>query len=173
MPTSLPKFTTVNSLIFIALTSATSQSIANSIFEPVVVTANRYAQNVSNTLASTTVITRQDIEESTAISLDDLLSSVNGIDVKSSGSFGKSSSVFMRGTNSSHVLTMVDGVKLFSATGGSTAYQHIPLSQIERIEIVRGPRSGLYGSEAIGGVIQIFTRQGKKETASAIIIEQG
>src|SRR3546814_5005495 len=66
----------------------------------------------------------------------------------------------MRGTESDHVLFLVDGVRVGSATSGLTALQDLPLELIERIEIVRGPRSSLYGSEAIGGVIQIFTRGG-------------
>ncbi|MCK5336435.1 MAG: TonB-dependent receptor, partial [Gammaproteobacteria bacterium] len=80
---------------------------------------------------------------------------------------------YMRGTNSTHILTMIDGIKLHSATLGGTSFQHIPLSQIERIEIVRGPRSGLYGSEAVGGVIQIFTRSGKTKPAASFSIGQG
>ena len=160
-------------ILFTSLIFSTTYSFADSIFEPVIVTAGRFAQNLNDSLASTTVITREDIEQSSATTLDELLGSVNGLDVKSTSSFGKSSSIFMRGTGSSHVLTMIDGVKLYSATGGSTAYQHIPLGQIDHIEIVRGPRSGLYGSEAIGGVIQIFTRKGKTKPAADLTIEQG
>ncbi|HED33667.1 MAG TPA: TonB-dependent receptor, partial [Gammaproteobacteria bacterium] len=89
-----------------------------------------------------------------------------GFDLRSSGAYGKATSAFVRGTNSDHLLTLVDGVKLYSATAGSTAFQHIPLDQIERIEIVRGPRSSIYGAEAIGGVIQIFTRKGKKQPSA-------
>lgn len=134
----------------------------------VIVTANRYSQNVDETLSSATVITRDDIEKSTAQDLPALLSRVAGLDIRPSGTYGKNTSSFMRGTNSSHLLTLIDGIKLYSATAGSTSLQHIPLDQIERIEIVRGPRSSVYGSEAIGGVIQIFTRKGSsKPSASA------
>jgi vitamin B12 transporter len=134
----------------------------------VIITANRYSQTVDESLSSVTVITRNDIEKSTAQDLPALLSTVAGFDMRSSGAYGKASSFFMRGTNSSHLLTLVDGVKLYSATAGSTALQHIPLEQIERVEIVRGPRSSVYGAEAIGGVIQIFTRKGhNKPSASA------
>lgn len=160
-------------LLFTSLLFTALQSNADSIFEPVIVTAGRFSQNLTDSLASTTLITREDIEKSSAITLDELLGSVNSLDVKSTSNFGKSSSVFMRGTNSSHVLTIVDGVKLYSATGGSAAYQHIPLSQIDHIEIVRGPRSSLYGSEAIGGVIQIFTRKGKNESDAELTLQQG
>lgn len=165
---SLPK------LLFISITSITSaNTLAQTIYEPVVVTASRFEEKLSDTLASTTVISQEDIQNSTATTLKDLLRSVNGLTVKTSSSFGKLTSVFMRGTSSSHVLTMVDGVKLYSATSGGTAFQHIPLDQIDYIEIVRGPRSGLYGSEAIGGVIQIFTKKGSDKPAANFSIEQG
>ncbi|OQW93348.1 MAG: hypothetical protein BWK79_11645, partial [Beggiatoa sp. IS2] len=82
------------------------------------------------------------------------------LDSVSNGSLGKVTSVFLRGTEADHVLVLVDGVKIGSPTLGVVSFQDLPVNQIERIEIVRGPRSSLYGSEAIGGVIQIFTRKG-------------
>ncbi len=129
---------------------------------PIVVTATRNAQTVDDSLAAVTVITREDIERTQAKDLQELLSGRPGIDMTNNGGRGKNSSLFMRGTNSGHVLVLIDGAKIGSATLGSVSFQHLPLSQIDRIEIVRGPRSSLYGSEAIGGVIQIFTRKGKK-----------
>ena len=139
----------------------------------VIVTANRYAQSADETLSSVSVITRDDIENSSAQDLPSLLSHVAGIDFRASGSYGKLTSTFMRGTNSSQLLTLVDGVKIYSATAGGTAFQHIPLEQIERIEVIRGPRSSVYGSEAIGGVIQIFTRKGKTKPAASANIGLG
>lgn len=127
---------------------------------PIIVTAGRVAQTAEETLASVTVITRRDIERRQTLSVPDLLRGVPGISLSNNGGPGKSTSVFLRGTNSDHVLVLIDGVKVGSATLGSTAFEHIPVEQIERIEVVRGPRSSLYGSEAIGGVIQIFTRKG-------------
>ncbi|MDX1251196.1 MAG: TonB-dependent vitamin B12 receptor [Gammaproteobacteria bacterium] len=131
---------------------------------PVIVTATRTAQTVDETLASVSVITRADIERRQAQSVPELLAGIAGVDVAAQGGWGKASSVFMRGTNSSHVLVLIDGIKADSATLGLAAFEHIPVSQIERIEIVRGPRSSLYGSEAIGGVIQIFTRKGREQS---------
>ncbi len=139
---------------------ADDQNNENKNLDNVIVTANRYSQYVDESLASVTIITRDEIENSTAQDLPALLSRVAGFDMRTSGTYGKVTSSFVRGTESDHLLTLVDGMKLYSATAGSTALQHIPLNQIERIEIVRGPRSSVYGSEAIGGVIQIFTRRG-------------
>ncbi|MEE9445614.1 MAG: TonB-dependent receptor, partial [Cocleimonas sp.] len=87
---------------------------------------------------------------------------VPGISIKNDGGIGKGTSVSIRGTNTGHLLVLVDGVKIGSATLGQVSFQHLPISEVERIEIVRGPRSSLYGSEAIGGVIQIFTSKRKQ-----------
>ncbi len=128
--------------------------------DPVVVTATRTARTVDDSLASVTVIERADIERLQARSVPDLLRGAQGIQVSNSGGAGKVTELSLRGTAADHVLVLIDGVKIGSATTGTTAWQDLPIDQIERIEVVRGPRSSLYGSEAIGGVIQIFTRKG-------------
>ena len=128
--------------------------------DPIIVTATRTAQTANESLASVTIITRKDIERQQTQSVQDVLRGLPGISIANNGGPGKATSIFLRGTESDHVLVLIDGVKVGSATLGTTAFQHIPIDQIERIEIVRGPRSSLYGSEAIGGVIQIFTRKG-------------
>lgn len=130
--------------------------------DEIIVTADRKARTVDETLAPVSIITRADIEKYQASSIPDALRHVPGINLSNSGGVGKATSVFIRGTNSSHVLVLIDGVKVGSATTGSVAFEDLPLDQVERIEVVRGPRSSLYGSEAIGGVIQIFTRKGGK-----------
>lgn len=132
---------------------------------PIIVTATRTAQTADESLASVTVITKEQIAQQQANDLIDLLSGIAGIDMINSGGFGKDTSLYMRGTNSSHVLVMIDGVQIGSATLGQVAYQDIPVDLIEKIEIVRGARASLYGSEAIGGVIQIFTRKARDKTA--------
>ena len=104
--------------------------------------------------------TRADIERRQAVSLPEMLRGVPGLTLANNGGLGKNSSVFIRGTESDHVLVLIDGVRVGSVTLGVTAFQDLPIDQIERIEIVRGPRTSLYGSDAIGGVIQIFTRKG-------------
>ncbi|MBL8437425.1 MAG: TonB-dependent vitamin B12 receptor [Zoogloeaceae bacterium] len=141
--------------------------------EPVIVTATRTPRSESDTLASVTVITRDDIERQQAQSLTDLLAGLPGIAVANNGGLGKSSSIFLRGTESDHVLVLVDGIKMGSATLGSASIQDFPMEQIDRIEIVRGPRSGLYGSEAIGGVIQIFTKRGGGPLTPSFMVGAG
>jgi vitamin B12 transporter len=139
----------------------------------VVVTATRTAETADDTLASVTVITRADIERLQPTSLADLVTGVAGVEVVNNGGPGKATSFFLRGSNSDHVLVLVDGVKVGSATLGTTAFEFIPVDAIDRIEIVRGPRSSLYGSEAIGGVIQIFTRRGGGATTPYFSVGAG
>ena len=127
--------------------------------DQVVVTATRTAAPVADSLFPVQVIDHEEIERSQARSLPELLRGRAGIDIGNQGGPGKLSTVFLRGTESDQVLVLVDGVRIGSATAGLVSFQDIPVAQIERIEIVRGPRSSLYGSEAIGGVIQIFTRR--------------
>jgi vitamin B12 transporter len=150
-----------------------SMTASAAALDTVVVTATRTAQTVDDSLASVTVITRDEIEQLQSQSLQDLLRGVAGLSVSNSGGAGKSTSVFMRGAESDHLLVLIDGVKVGSATAGSTAFQDIPVAQIERIEIVRGPRSSLYGAEAIGGVIQIFTRKGQGEIKPSFSVGAG
>ncbi|NVK42927.1 MAG: TonB-dependent receptor [Oceanospirillaceae bacterium] len=149
---SLPAALLLGSSVAVADTAAT--------LSPVVVTATRTAQTADETLASVTVVTREDIERKQLQTVTELLRQTPGVVVSNSGGRGKASSVFLRGTNSDQVLVLIDGIKVGSATLGTTAFEHLALDQIERVEIVRGPRSSLYGSEAIGGVIQFFTRKG-------------
>jgi vitamin B12 transporter len=142
------------------IASAHAETLPEFVGETIVVTPTRTDQSLDQTLAPVIVITRADIMRLQAKSLIELLSGQAGITLANSGGAGMQTSIFMRGSNSNHVLVMVDGIKIGSATTGAAAFQDIPVEQIERIEIVRGPRSSLYGSEAIGGVIQIFTRKG-------------
>lgn len=125
----------------------------------VVVTGTRTAVTQDATLVSTSVITRADIERLQPASLLDVLRTVPGMSISNNGGSGKESSLFVRGAESDHLLVLVDGIKVGSATAGKAALQDIPVEQIERIEIVRGPFSSLYGSEALGGVLQVFTRR--------------
>lgn len=129
--------------------------------DTVVVTATRQAMRTSEILTDTSIIERRDIEAAAHSSLEEILVSQPGIELTVNGSQGAVSNLLIRGTNGSHALLLIDGMRVGSATSGNIAWSRIPASQIERIEIIRGPASSLYGSEAIGGVIQIFTRQGE------------
>ncbi len=131
-------------------------------FDDVFVTATRTPLSVESSVVPVQVVDREQIERSQAVSLLDLLRGRAGLDFANQGGTGKITSLFLRGTNSNQVLVLVDGVRVGSATSGMAALQDLPVDQIERIEIVRGPRSSLYGSEAIGGVVQVFTRNAGK-----------
>ena len=130
--------------------------------QPIIVTATRTAQTADETIAPVIVIERSEIERNPNASVSDLLRMHAGIDIGRNGGPGQQTSIFIRGTESNHTLVMIDGVKINPGTIGSAAIQNIDLDMIERIEIVKGPRSTLYGSDAIGGVINIITRRGKK-----------
>ena len=134
--------------------------------DPIVVTATRSAHTVDESLASVTVITREDIQRRQPQDIVDLLRTQAGIDITRSGGPGGDISLFMRGTNSNHTLILIDGVRVASLNTGTFEWRSLSLSQVERIEIVRGPRASLYGSDAIGGVIQIFTRNPRGLDAS-------
>lgn len=127
--------------------------------DQIVVTATRTPQALADTLASTTVIDRERIDRLQPASLPELLRGTPGLTFANNGGTGKITTMSLRGAGGSQVLVLVDGVRVGSASAGLVAFQDIPVGQIERIEIVRGPFSSLYGSEALGGVIQIFTRR--------------
>ena len=128
--------------------------------EAVVVTASRTAQKISEALPATTVISRAEIEDSQAPDLVSLLRRQAGIELAQTGGLGSQASLFVRGANSNQVLVLVDGLRVNAVGTGAASLQHLMLDQIDHVEIVRGNVSSLYGSEAIGGVIQIFTRAG-------------
>ena len=126
-------------------------------FDPVVVTATR-GLSAAGTLRDAVVITREDLDSAGALSLAEVLQRKAGIEFRATGGPGQPQTLFMRGAGSAQTLVLVDGLRVGSATIGTTSIEHIPLEMIERIEVVKGPLSSLYGPEAIGGVIQIFTR---------------
>ncbi len=138
-----------------------SGPVAATDLDEVVVTATRTARTQDQSLAAVSVIDRERIERLQPPSLPALLRGLPGVSLANNGGPGKSTSLYLRGTESDHVLVLVDGVKIGSATSGGAALQDIPVELVERIEIVRGPFSSLYGSEALGGVVQIFTRRPK------------
>ncbi|HEY0335149.1 MAG TPA: TonB-dependent vitamin B12 receptor [Stenotrophomonas sp.] len=146
---------------------------APSQLDGIIVTASRTAQTQDQALAPVTVIDRAEIERRDPRSLPDLLRGQPGVSITNNGGAGKATALFLRGTESDHVLVLIDGVKVGSATSGGAALQDIPVEQIDRIEIVRGPFSSLYGSEAIGGVVQIFTRRPQGPFAPNLALSVG
>lgn len=146
--------------------SAVALAEQSSETEFVVVTATRTPQDLSQTLANTSVFDAADIERLQAFDLIDVLRNAAGVDFQQKGGPGSPSSLFVRGTNSTHVLVLVNGQRISSATLGTSAIEHISMDQVERIEVVRGPKSSLYGADAIGGVINIITKTAE-ETPTA------
>lgn len=140
----------------------------------VVVTANRSEQLLTEALPHTTVIARDVIERSQAVDLPTLLSSEAGFQFTQNGGRGTSSNLFLRGSASLGVLVLIDGVPMTKQdTTGSVSLEHIMLDQVERVEIVRGNVSAIYGSGAIGGVVQVFTRRGSGKPAGFAQLEAG
>ncbi len=128
--------------------------------QQVVVTAARVAQKLPDALPSTTVITQADIQASAATDVPGLLRELTSLDVAQNGPAGSAVGVFVRGAASNRVLVLIDGAPLSRADFGSAPWELVPMGDIDHIEIVRGNMSSLYGSSAVGGVVQIFTRRG-------------
>lgn len=141
--------------------------------QSIVVTAARVEQPLPDALPSTRVIPRAEIEAAQAADLPALLRQLTSIDVAQTGPLGSQTSLFLRGADSRQVLVLVDGVPFARADFGTASWQYLPLEQIERIEIVRGNHSALYGAQAVGGVVQIITRRASAPHASAGLGTQG
>ena len=153
-----PRLSPLSAALAIALAVPCAAS-AQQTTEPVVVTASRNVQALSETLAAVTVIDREAIEAAATGDLFDLLRRVPNLDIARSGGIGQQTSLFLRGGNSNHALVLIDGVRTSALGSGAYAWEQLPLAQIERIEIVRGPRAALWGADALSGVIHIFTRR--------------
>lgn len=143
----------------ITLTPATAPWASD--LDPIVVTPNRMTQTVDESLSSVTVIDRAEIERLQPVRLADLLRGRAGLDLADNGPYGQITSLFLRGTNAAQTVLLVDGIRMTGGTDGRPSWEFLPLSQIDRIEIVRGPRTSIYGADAVGGVIQVFTRAGQ------------
>lgn len=133
---------------------------AQTALAPVVITGTREPERLDRVTGDVVVIDAEAIRRSTADSIEDLVRREGGIQMSRTGGPGQSASVFIRGASASNTVVLVDGVRVGSATLGQAEFESISLSQIERIEVLRGPGSSLYGADAVGGVIQIFTRRG-------------
>ena len=156
------------STLSVAIAAALSFSVsAEQSIERVTVTTNKFEQSITDVLASVAVIDRSDIETSNVRDLPSLLATQVGFQINSNGGFGQNSGVSLRGSSSRHALILVDGVRTGSATLGYTSISNIPLNSIERIEIVKGSRAAVYGSDALAGVINIITRKEQLLTLDA------
>jgi len=158
-------FTLVGSLLLLTPPAVAADALTTEVsddLDTVQVTANRIPQLQNDVLASTEVITRDEIDRLQASSLVDLLQSRNGIEVARSGPMGSQTSLFMRGTESDHTLILVNGQRVANSADGLAHFEFLPLAGIERVEIVRGPRASVYGADAIGGVINLITRGGSE-----------
>lgn len=143
------------------LAAHAQERVSQASLEPIVVTASRLPQRVQDVVADVSVITEADIERAGQSSLRELLQRLPGVQMSTNGSYASNTSLFIRGAETGRIVVLVDGVRIGSATSGTAPIENIPLAQIERIEVLRGPATTLYGPDAVGGVIQIFTRRGE------------
>ena len=164
----------LRALVFVATACLNSASQAQSeTSQTIVVTAARVEQKLPDALPSTRVISRAEIESAQAADLPALMRQLTSIDVAQTGPLGSQTSLFLRGADSRQVLVLVDGVPFARADFGTASWQYLPLEQIERIEIVRGNHSALYGAQAVGGVVQIITRRASAPQVSVGLGTQG
>ena len=145
----------------LSLALAVASAHAEAIPDTVVVTAARTPQRADEVIPDTVVVTREEIARAGAGSVADVLRRQRGIEIVRNGGAGASTTVSLRGANGNQVVALIDGVRIGSATLGYASWHAIPLSAIDHIEIVYGPLSTLYGADAIGGVVQIFTKRGE------------
>lgn len=156
-----------------ALIAATLTPFAAADTQTVFVTATRIPTHTSEILSDVSILEREDIQRAGNARLPDLLGNLPGVQVTTTGGPGAGGALSIRGTNATHALVLIDGQRVSSATAGTTAIEHLPLEQIDRIEVLRGPSASLYGSDAIGGVIQIFTRRGEGAPAPNLFLGAG
>jgi len=160
---------TFKSGLAIAGLLASSTAFAEEVSE-IVVTA-KGGQSLQDVLPTSHVLLVEEIEAAQTENIPELLAKIAGISATSSGGRGSNTGVFVRGVSSSQTIVLIDGVRVGSATLGAAALNSYPVEAIERIEVVKGPLSGIYGADAVGGVIQLFTKKGGDGigTASATI----
>ena len=169
-PALLFSFLKRHLLLFVIASLWSLNASAQTAVQEVIVTASRTTQKIADAMNSTTLITREDIERSISADLPSLLQLIPGTEISQAGGTGTVSSIFLRGAESRHTLVLVDGVPINNLNFGTAPIENLSLSNIDHIEIVRGNVSSLYGSNALGGVIQIFTKEmvGKNPTALSL-----
>ncbi len=160
-------------LLVFTLSELSSAQTPEPILPPVFVTSTRTEIPLSQVTTSATVITDKDIQNQQAETVSQILRTVPGLDVVQSGSRGNTTSVFIRGSESDHVLVLIDGVEANSTTLGAFNFAHLTTENVERIEVLRGAGGTLYGSQAIGGVINIITKKGQGPLEAGLSLEGG
>ena len=150
-----------------------AESLPEYVGDTIVVTPTRTPEKASAVISDISVITAKDIAAAGQTTLVELLQAQPGVEIKQSGGPGSQASIFIRGGNSGHTLVLVDGLRVGSATLGTTPLENISLDQVERIEILRGPASSLYGADAVAGVIQVFTRRGHGAPRPSVTVGAG
>jgi vitamin B12 transporter len=150
--------------LFLILNATPQAQTAPQSLEPVVITASRFEQRLSDTLPHTSVVTRNDIERAQAPDVLTLIARAAGLEVAQLGGTGAQSGIFLRGAETRQVLVLIDGVPLNNLNFSTASLEQLTVGQIDRIEIVRGNVSALYGSQAVGGVIHVFTRGARSES---------
>lgn len=163
-------------LIAISLNSAPPTYAQTPIvLDPIIITASRFPENAGNVGSASTIIDRVEIENSQAENVEELLAQVPGLTVFQSGGIGSTTSVSIRGADADQTLVMIDGLRVNdpSSTGSEFDFSVFSLANVERIEVIRGPQSGVYGSDAIGGVINIITRKAKPGSRETVAEAEG
>ena len=142
--------------------------------EPIVISADRLSQPINQVTSSVTIISREDLAKENALRADEVLRGMPGIMVHSVGSIGEGFNVQLRGTDRNETLVLIDGMKVNSPWYGAyREWGHTELADIGRIEVIRGTQSDLYGSEAVGGIVHLFTKKGKGAPYSTITLGGG
>ena len=145
-------------LVVFAAVPVFAQSQSSNLLAETVVTASRVATQLTDVIADVSIIDRASLDQAGQNSLRDVLTQLPGVQFVSNGGYRSSTSIFLRGATNSQAIVLIDGVRVGSATSGGASFENMPLDRIERIEILRGAASALYGPDAVGGVVQIFTR---------------
>ena len=141
--------------------------------EPIEIMATRTSIEEENPASALTIITQEEIQQKQYMQVKDILREQLGINVVNTGPLGSQTSVFMRGAGSQSTLVMIDGVQVNINTSGGFNFANLQMDNIERIEILRGPQSTLWGADAVGGVINIVTKKGKGKPSHSISFEAG
>lgn len=145
----------------LALSAVCPLHVAAQALQETVITANRTAQPLADLVADVSIVDRSQIERSGATGVADLLARLPGVQFTRNGGQGSATSVYLRGAESRYTAVYLDGVRLDSQATGGVQWEQIPLSLIDRIEVLRGPAAAVYGSDAVGGVVQLFTKKGE------------